>query len=204
MNWLEGPMRIIDVQRMAGRDMLVGRGEGRSDLPKFLDATFGAAGGETILWDWSGVRVATASYFAAALVPVLKTLSSSGQDIYFVLCGLKVNCEEELDFVLKAEGLAALVADKVERGQVVSAHAIGKLEPAHAETLGKVMRRAGLTAKDLVNGSRRAGRPKIGTTAWINRLVSLHKLGLVRRKRVGKEFIYAVPYMEVPDGRRLD
>jgi hypothetical protein len=190
-------MRTIDVHKMTDSEMLIGRGGGRRDFPKFVEATFAALEGETVLWDWSGIRVATASYFAAAFVPVMKMLVSGGLDKYFVLHGLNINCEDELKFVLESEGLVTLVADEVKGGRVLSARPLGKLDSVHAETLNRVVRKPGISAKRLYAESISKGRTKIGMTAWINRLVSLYRLRLIKRKRVGRQFTYAVPYVEV-------
>ncbi|MGD0923257.1 MAG: hypothetical protein ABSA70_16060 [Terriglobia bacterium] len=190
-------MRTIDVGKITNSDMLIGSGRGRSDFPRFVEAAFVALEPETILWDWSNVRVATASYFAAAFVPVMRMLSAAELEKYFVLFGLNENCKDELEFVLETEGLAVFFAENMRDGRILSARPIGKLDSVHAQTLDRVIRRSGISAKRLYADSAGGKKAKVGKTAWINRLVALHKLRLITRKRVGKEYIYAVPYLEV-------
>ena len=189
-------MRSIEVGRIINSKMLIGRGQGQRDLPKFLEAAFVPVGTETILWDWSNIQVATASYFAAAFVPVIRMLISGGIEKYFILYGLNENCRDELEFVLETEGLAVLLAEDLRDGRVLSARTVGKLESVYAQTLNRVIQRPGISAKRLYSESPGRKKPTIGQTAWINRLVALHNLRLVTRKKVGKEYTYAVPYME--------
>lgn len=189
-------MRTIDVGKLSNSEMLIGRGQGQRDLPRFIEAAFAVAGAETILWDWSGIQIATASYFAAAFVPVMKMLISGDMEKYFVLAGLNENCRDELQFVLETEGLAIFLTEELKSGHIRSARPIGKLESPYAETLDRVIHHPGVSAKALLTASARARKGSIGQTAWINRLTALHNLRLITRKKVGKEYTYTVPYLE--------
>lgn len=186
-------MQWIRVRNVAASDMLVGRSEGRRHFPKFIEAIYKSPELRTVVLDWTGVRIVTASYVAATIVPLLNVVGSGELEKYFVLTKMAPNCEEEIRFVLEAEGLAMFAANRGKRGRLEGVRTLGRLDHALAEALEQVIRHPGASANDLLVLSAGTGKTHIGVTAWINRLSNLHKLRLVRRTRVGNRNTYTIP-----------
>lgn len=187
-------MERLNVKSVSGFDMLIGKSDGQRDLPKLAAAVVGAPDGATLAWDWSGVRVATASYFASTYVPLLKMVVSGELDRYFILVGMNKNCEDELRLVLDAQGLPTLIAQGSKGGRIREVRVIGKLDSAHAETLERIIERPGASATDLHEHA--CGKGRIGKTAWINRLTALNRYRLVRRRKAGREYVFEPVHIE--------
>ena len=191
----ETTMRSINVKELAGSDTLIGKTDGQRDMPKFLSAAFQNDSEETLLWDWSGVQIATASYFATTVVPMLKMLISGDLEKYFVFSRMNHNCLDELRLVLDAEELVIMLAEtKGERVQAV--RLIGELDPVYADTFNEIVHRKRTSAAQLFQDFRPRTKIKIGKTAWANRLAMLSRLRLVRKEKIGKEFIFRPPFVE--------
>jgi hypothetical protein len=187
-------MRRINVARVVKSRFLAGSELGRSHLPLFVAAALAGSRGESLIWDWSGVELATASYYASAFVPLLRMAVSGEVEMYPIVTGLNPASLEELRLVLDGEGLPLFVG-KLRRGnRVGSVELVGRLEAPYENTLSEVRRRKKVSANDLYGSAGR--RSTIGKTAWINRLVALNRLRLVRRKRVGRGFVYEPTYLE--------
>jgi hypothetical protein len=177
-------MNIIDVAAVAETDFLSGRELGKAHLPKFIASALNVPEDETVLWDWSGIDNATASYIAAAFVPLLRMVSAGKLKRYFVFYRLNPHCLEELAYVLEAEKLSVLVTkDK----KAMNLEIVGYLDPVHRQTLDTVFRRGSISAKDLQD---KFGTTPIKRTAWIKRLTTLYEMGLLKRRKDGREYIY--------------
>jgi len=189
-------MRRVNVRQFTGSDTLVGKTDGQRDAPRYVNLVFSDEREESLLWDWSGIKVATASYFATTLVPLMRMITSGELAKYFLLAGLNKNCLDELTLVLDAEGLVAMLAH-MRGGKVASVDLIGKLDPVYASTFNEVVRRGAVSAAELFRNSEHRGKSNIGKTAWINRLTGLNRLRLLRKEKVGREFIFHAPFLEV-------
>lgn len=187
-------MRFLNVKSLTKRDTLVGRGDAKRDFALFEEAVTGGTAGETIIWDWSGVKITTASYFAGTCILLFKRTLSGELDKFFVLFGMNENSLEELKLILNAEGLVMLVADRVHRGKIESAYPLGELEDPYRETFAKTISKHPVSASTLHRKSTSGDGPRIGKTAWINRLTNLNRVRLLRRTKVGREFVYEVPF----------
>jgi hypothetical protein len=191
----KGYMLRINVKELTGSDTLIGKTDGQRDMPKFVSVVLQNDSDETLLWDWDGIEIATASYFATTVVPVLKMLISGELNKYFIFVRMNRNCLDELKLVLEAEELVVMLAET--RGDnVQSVKLIGKLDPAYADTFAEVVHRKQVSAAELFRDFRPKNRVRIGKTAWANRLAGLSRLRLVRKEKIGREFVFRAPFLE--------
>jgi hypothetical protein len=189
-------LRRVSVRQLTGSDTLVGKTDGQRDAPKFVNLVFGDDREETLLWDWSGIEVATASYFATTITPLMRMITSGELAKYFLFTRLNKNCLDELSLVLNAEGLVAMMVH-MKGEKVASVDLVGKLDPVYANTFREVIRRGAISAAELFKHSQHRGKSQIGKTAWVNRLTGLNRLRLLRKEKVGREFVFHVPFLEV-------
>jgi hypothetical protein len=189
-------LRRIGVRQLTGSDTLLGKTDGQRDAPKFVNLVLGDDREESLLWDWTGIQVATASYFATTLIPLMKMITSGELAKYFLLTGLNKNCLDELSLVLNAEGLVAMVV-KMRSEKVASVDLVGKLDAVYTSTFKEVLRHGAISAAKLFKESQQRGKSQIGKTAWVNRLTGLNRLRLLRKEKVGREFIFHAPFGEV-------
>jgi hypothetical protein len=183
-------MSVINVRKITGSDTLAGKTGGLRDFPKFATAVDQTPEGSTVVLDWSGVEIATASYFGSTLVPMLRMAMAGDLDRYFVVAGLNRTCLDELKLVLEVQGLATLLGQVGKGGKAQGLQVLGKLDPAYAETLAAVQDAKSVSASNLYDGHSRVGGQRIGKTGWINRLSKLHHLRLVKKQKVGREFVF--------------
>jgi hypothetical protein len=186
-------MRLLRVRDITERDMLFGKAAARRDLRLFEAFISKVSECETIVWDWSGITIATASYLAGTCVQLFKRTLSGELDKFFVLVGLNDNCREELRLVLEAEPIVMLMADRSSGGQLVGLRPVGNLDPAYFEAFAHAAKKGKVSATMLFRLPLHGGKARIGKTAWINRLVGLYRARLLRRERTGREFVYGVP-----------
>jgi hypothetical protein len=189
-------LRRVNVRQLTGSDTLVGKTDGQRDAPKFVNLMLGDDREESLLWDWAGIEVATASYFATTLIPLLKMITSGELAKYFLFTGLNKNCLDELALVLNAEGLVAILV-KMKGEKVAAVDLIGKLDAVYVTTFKEVLRHGAISAAGLFKESQQRGKSQIGKTAWVNRLTGLNRLRLLRKAKIGREFIFHAPFVEV-------
>ena len=181
----ESGMTRIAILEVTGKDILAGKSGGLRDFPKILDAVERTPQGDTVVLDWDGVEIATASYFGATLIALLRMAMTGELDRYFIVANLNQTGIDELKLVLELQGLVVLVGEG-KREHLRNIQVLGNLETPYRSTLEAVAQRADASATDL-HGAQR-GRNAIGKTGWINRLAYLHRLRLVRKERVGREY----------------
>jgi hypothetical protein len=189
-------MLRINVKELTGSDTLIGKTDGQRDMPKFVSVVLQNDNDETLLWDWNDIEIATASYFATTIVPALKMLISGDLNKYFIFVRMNKNCLDELKLVLEAEELVVMLAE-IRGKNVQSVNLIGKLDPAYADTFAEVVHRKKVSAAELFRDFRPNNKVKIGKTAWANRLAGLSRLRLVRKEKIGREFVFRAPFLEV-------
>jgi hypothetical protein len=178
-------MTRIAVRAVTGRDILAGKSDGMRDFPRILDVVEQTAPGETIVFDWDGIEIATASYFGATLAALLRMAMSGELDRYFIVTNLNRTCLDELKLVLEYQGLVMLLGDS-KGGHIRKVQVLGTLESPYAATLEAVQKLVSASATELHHGQH--GGAVIGKTGWINRLSNLHRLRLIRKERVGREY----------------
>lgn len=181
----ESGMTRIAVVEITGREILAGKSDGLRDFPKILDAVEQGRQGDTVVLDWDRVEIATASYFGATLIALLRMSMAGELDRYFIVANLNKTCLDELKLILEFQGLVVLAAEG-KAGHLRNVQILGTLEAPYRATLEAVARRAGASATDL--HAAQHGAEAIGKTGWINRLAHLHRLRLIRKERVGREY----------------
>lgn len=183
----------IDIQKLTGFSTLVGKLGGIRDFPKFVEAASTAPEEGTVIFDWSAVEIATASYFGATVLSLLKMSAAGGMDRYFLNIGLNQNCLDELKLATEYLNLVLLIADSNEKHSLTNFRVLGKLEPVYSQTLAAIGASGSGSASSLYKG--RTGKAaKIGKTGWANRLSHLFRLRLVKRHRVGRELVFQPIY----------
>jgi hypothetical protein len=178
-------MTRIAVREVTARDILAGKSDGLRDFPKLFDAVEQTPTGDTIVLDWEGVEIATASYFGATVVALLRMAMSTELNRYFIVANLNKTCLEELKLVLDFQGLVIL-AGEWKGGHLKKLQVLGTLEAPYITTLEAVGKLESASATELHTAQH--GGAAIGKTGWINRLSHLHKLRLIRKERVGREY----------------
>jgi hypothetical protein len=182
------PMTRIKVRQLTGLNILAGKSGGLRDFPKFLAAIEQAPSGDTVVLDWSGIEIVTASYLGATFGALLRMAMAGDLDRYFVVTGLNKNGLDELKLVIDVQNLIALVGESEADGSLRNVQSLGTLDPAYAETFQAVQKVKAASALDLYKLAQ--ARTRIGKTAWINRLSNLHRLRLVRKLRVGRQYVF--------------
>jgi hypothetical protein len=176
---------LIDTQQLAGREL------GKQHLPILMGAALDAREGELILWDFSGITHASASYFAATFLNLITTAEQL--DRYFAFFELNRPTTEDFDIVLKTEKLAALVASRIQDDRITEVKVLGHLDPAYEQTFWEVCRLGEATSEDVLRSANRA--VTIKKTAWINRLTYLHRQRLLRKEKRDREFVFKPAYL---------
>jgi hypothetical protein len=173
-------LRLAD---LLGRTTLAGRSAGEVDRLPIERAVLAKAAGRAVVLDLAGVHVLTASYFHAAVWP-LWTLPT---DIYPILAHAPASATDDITIVLTAVGGAVWFLDT---GRSDEPARLGELDPTLCTTLDAVVSQGPSTAADLLQVD-----PRIGTTAWSNRLAALQKLRLLRRYKDGRRQVYLAPWL---------
>jgi hypothetical protein len=181
-------MNRIGVKKLTGLDTLAGKSGGLRDFPKFMAEIEETPSGDTVILDWTGIEVVTASYLGATFGTFLRMAMAGDLDRYFVMVGLNKAGIDELKLVVEVQKLVALVGELNKDGSVHNVESLGFLDPAYAETLQAVQKAKTASAMSLYERAR--NHTRIGKTAWINRLSNLHRLRLVRKQRIGREYVF--------------
>jgi len=157
-------------------------------LPKLVALAFGGDKDETIMWEFANVDLATASYIGGTFVPLLRMVTSGKLDRYFVFANLNEHCQDEFCLVLEAEKLAALCLQEKKEGRGGGLRVIGHLDAAYRDTLATVLAKGRVSAA-MLQGEK-GGQSRIKRTTGIKRLTTLASQGLLRRMKVGREYVY--------------
>jgi hypothetical protein len=197
-------MTRLKVKEIVSSSALAGKSAGIRDLPKFLAAVQQTPPGSTIVFDWSGVEIASASYLAATFFVLLRMAISGDLDRYFIVSGMNGCCLDELNLVLDLQNHAVLVGQMGRGGKVHSLQLLGKIDQSHLSTFTEVATTEGISAAELHRRSKAKNHSAIGKTGWVNRLNALHRERLLRRTKIGREFVFELPEKELPNGSRLD
>jgi hypothetical protein len=183
----------IKVRQITGIDTLIGKIGGARDFPKFMEAVSATPEGSTVVFDWSGIEIATASYFGSTVLPLLRMSQTGDMDRYFLHVALNQNCFDELKLVVEYQNLVVLVGDTNRGDSIRNVRVVGKLEPVYSETLAAIGAAQTASASTLHKDQPTKGA-KIGKTGWANRLSYLFRLRLVKKQRVGRELVFQPIY----------
>lgn len=183
----------IKVPQITGIDTLIGKIGGARDFPKFMEAVSATPEGTTVVFDWSGIEIATASYFGSTVLPLLRMSQTGDMDRYFLHVALNQNCFDELKLVVEYQNLVVLVGDTSRGDSIRNVRVVGKLESVYSETLAAIGATQKASASTLHKDQPTKGA-KIGKTGWANRLSYLFRLRLVKKQRVGRELLFEPIY----------
>lgn len=196
-------MKRFRVQDYFESDILAGATLGERHLRLLLDHLPPGTPPQAVLIDFEGIVGATGSYLKAFLVRLLATRQAALEpksggspevaDIF--VTNLHEDVATDLRGVLVDAGLACLEALECDDERVRKARCHGDLEPAVREALDALLTARAATAADLGRKDK-----KIGVTAWHYRLGVLLKLGLARRSKSDRSWVYEPAAMEVSHG----
>lgn len=189
---------------------------GELHLGRFLE-TLGKASpaaepdgpGEIVVVDFGGIESATGSYLKAIMVRLLQLGQASvnarteqDRDVWLnvfpLVANLNAEVSEELDQVLTIQELPCLEILKADDNGVDVAKVHGPLDRALRDTLRAVEGVRSATATTM--SEHFATDTKITTTAWNNRLSDLCVRRLVRRSKVGRQWVYEPVVRQVQFG----
>lgn len=179
-------LKVINVVRLVGSPSFAGVAAGRAALAALRSALplDDADPSDSVLLDFVGVKLITASAFREAILPIVFWATQKGRPCLLV----NVNTVIKEEACIAAEHLGiALVFAKFDTKGISEAAAAGVLEEKHALALRIVLEAGEADAKAVKEVS---GENTV-TTVWNNRLVTLHKMGLLKVRKVGKTKFYS-------------
>jgi hypothetical protein len=109
-------------------------------------------------------------------------------NVFPLVANVNAEVSEELDQVLTLQELPCLEVVSADDKNIGIAKLRGPLDRALRDTLRVVMDLGSVTATSL--SERFAADTRIATTAWNNRLSDLCVRRLVRRRKVGRQWVY--------------
>jgi hypothetical protein len=175
-------LRIVDLLG----DRLQGEPNGRKAFSTVCEALAGAKPGELVTLDFGGVRVVTASWISAMLLPLYRWAADEQVDVYFVLSGL-ADWLDEVRLVARFNRRFFLIAGP--DGKTAKTLLIGALEAAERRTLELVAEMGEATGAEL---ERQCPEANIRATGWNNRLKDLYEKRVLRRIKRGREQVYSL------------
>jgi hypothetical protein len=177
----------IDVRKVGGRDVLAGRLSGEAARRPFEEAVGVEQKEALIVLDFRDVALATPSYFLGAFEWLWTSGKARERDLFPVLANMNRETRDEIEIALKAKGFRALFGTYGPWGltEVVPFN----LDSEAAETYEQVDKLGEATATDLFRMN-----PKIQPTGWSNRLALLYEHRLLRRRKQGRQLIYALSW----------
>ena len=163
--------------------------EGIHDYPRFRNAVDQCNAGAVIILDWKGIELATASYFAATILTLIRDLSASDADRYLISVGLNPQCVDDLKLALQIQGLVALAGDYKSKS-LHNLRVLGTLDESYRESMACLDSQQYYSAAELLKSG--CAATKIGKTGWNNRLQHLYGHRVIKRIKVGREFKYSL------------
>jgi hypothetical protein len=195
-------------RELHGLDVASGAITGKAHAEKISALLVGAPDDEVgtrVLFDFTGVSLASASYIKATILwltscgrmhagviePAELLSLENTQFVPFNVFPLVASANEEIEIELRevfgGRGLVCAIATELRSGDVRSAKVVGSLESTAIKTLKSINGFKEFTAYDLQD---RYPQDAVNATAWNNRLAELHRLRLLRRRKDGKFWKY--------------
>lgn len=187
-------MKAIDLAHAFGTAKLLGPVAGKQGRER-LFASLAAHSDQTVVLDFAGMELITASAARESIVFVCKQLAEQGTPA--LLANVNQEIRDELAFAAEAIKVPLLLIEEAAGGKPVRGQLIGALDPKQRETLHVV---ASLGEADAKSACERAGDSTTGVTAWNNRLAGLASKGLLRERRAGKTKFYSLAMEGIVDG----
>ena len=195
------------IRDLYGDDLLAGATLGTQHLEKLLQAMPRALNQAVpVIIDFDGIVGATGSYLRAFVVALLnarqgaldpKVPSPDSPNVELFVRNVSEDVAIDLRGVLVDAHLACLEALEVDAAHVKRARLHGDLDHAVHAAFEMVLKVGASTAAELAS---KKNKDRIGATAWHYRLGELHKLGLVRRIKSDRSWVYEPTATEVIHG----
>lgn len=177
-------MQHLKLQALTGRSILTGVSGGDRCVEAVKGPLLDHVQGEPVVLDFREVEALGGSALRR-LIQGIQALASC-QGSAFVLGNLSEDALAEADLVAEAMHLP-YVAAELKGGQLSCPVVRGQLDEKVAKTLRLVLQAGEADAQAVSQLANEVGV----VTAWNNRLVSLHTLGLLRERKVGKRKLYS-------------
>src|SRR3954447_15379517 len=175
----------VDVKAVGQGDVLAGRLAGEAARPAFEEAIGSDSRDAVVVLDFRGVSLATSSYFLGAFEWLWTSRLARERELFPVLANLNQETRDEIELALKAKGFRTLFAH-FEGGELFQVTPFN-LDGEAADTYQRVAALGEATATDIFRSD-----PKIQPTGWSNRLALLYEHRLLRRRKIGRQLIYAL------------
>lgn len=177
-------MQQLKLQALTGRSILTGVSGGDRCVEAVKGLLLDHNPGEPVVFDFRGVEALGGSALRRLIQGVQALASCQGSA--FVLANLTEDALAEADLVAEAMHLPYVAAELA--GDQLTCPAVrGQLDEKVAKTLRLVLQAGEADAQAVSQLANEVGV----VTAWNNRLVSLHTLGLLRERKVGKRKLYS-------------
>lgn len=178
---------LVDVGVVGQGEVLAGRLAGEAARPFFEEAVGSETRDAVAVLDFRWVRLTTSSYFLGAFEWLWTSKVARENDIFPILANANQETRDEIELALNARGFKALFAQFDAGG--LSDVTPFNLDREAAETYEKVSSLGEATATDIFRID-----PKIQPTGWSNRLALLYEHRLLRRRKNGRQLIYALSW----------
>jgi hypothetical protein len=170
--------RLLDVREVLQDDVLAGSESGRDGLLKLV----GAAGPDPekptlLILDFSGIRIATASYLRESVFALRDLLRVRRSFFYPVIADACSPVRDEIGVLVRLRNDVVLTCMIDRTGNPTCPNLVGALDPKQQQTFDLVQAYGETDARELFDSQAKA--EAVGHTAWNNRLASLASLGLV-------------------------
>lgn len=177
-------MNRLELAKLTGRSILTGVSGGDRCLDAVKGRLVDHMPGEPVVLDFARVEALGGSALRRLIQGIQALTSCEGSAM--VLANLTADGLEEADLVAEAMHLPFIAATC--NGDELSDMVIrGRLDEKVAKTLRLVLQAGEADAQSVSQLANESGV----VTAWNNRLVALHSLGLLRERKVGKRKLYS-------------
>jgi len=172
---------------MGGSEILSGAQMGKQLFAALVAGAKRPDEPEPAFIDFTGIRVATASFLRESVIAFRDYARSTLTTLYPVIANATPPVTEEIAFFLHHRNDALWACDREPNGAIRNIRLLGELDDTQRATFESVLRLGEATAPALAANEQGA---TVGATAWNNRLSSLAALGLLMERRGGKTKLF--------------
>lgn len=177
-------MRPLNLANLTDRTILTGLSGGERCLSAVAGSLTAHLSGEPVLLDMSGVEALGGSALRHLLLGIQRLENCRGSAV--VLANLSEDNLAEADLVADATR-SPYISARLTGDALTNPEVRGPLDEKVLKALRLVLQAGEADALTVSQLSKESGV----VTAWNNRLVSLHSLGLLRQRKVGKRKLYS-------------
>lgn len=175
----------IDIAELVGTEVLGGALQGRHACARLGELARNPPGNPTPwFWDLKSIKVASTSFTRECFIAQQAILRAQRSTLYPVIANANPDVREDLRVTYKDVGTVIVVCRLDGRRRVSDAGLLGHLESYAEATFAMVVDRGETDARELADAQPEG--PRIGVTAWNNRLAGLAAIGAL---------------IEIPQGR---